>query len=79
MAKQKHWVVTASAKRPLRAIAKDLRDAGLQDVRVLKEVGVVTGKASDTVVPKLRKVAGVADVAADVPVDVGPPGSDKTW
>jgi hypothetical protein len=79
MAKAKTWIITTSSDRPIRDIAKDLADAGLTRSKVLKEIGCITGSAGDKTVAKLRKVRGVVDVSPDVPVDVGPPDSSKTW
>lgn len=79
MAKGSRWIITTNAKRPITDIAKDVGAAGLKGVRVLKEVGSITGSADEKVVAKLRKVRGVVDVSPDADVDIGPPGSSDTW
>jgi hypothetical protein len=79
MARKRTWIITTSEERPLRAIAKDVRDAGLEDGHVLEEVGCITGSASERVVAKVRKVRGVVDVSPDSTVDIGPPDSSETW
>jgi hypothetical protein len=79
MAKGNRWIITTNADRPIKDIAKDLGAAGLKGVRVLKEVGSITGSADEKVVTKLRKVRGVVDVSPDADVDVGPPDSSETW
>ena len=76
---KKEWVVTISGDRPIGAIARDLGTAGLTKQQVLKEIGSITGAASEKDVAKLRKVRGVADVSPSEPIDIGPPSSDKTW
>jgi hypothetical protein len=74
------WVITTSGDRSIGAIAKDLGSAGLTRRQVLKEIGSITGSASDKDVAKLRKVRGVADVSPSAPpVNIGPPDSDETW
>jgi len=79
MAKGKRWIVTTNANRSLHEVVKDLRAAGLQSVKILETMGIVTGTAAAAAVQKLRKVHGVRDVSADAPVSVGPPDSRKTW
>jgi uncharacterized protein with ACT and thioredoxin-like domain len=79
MAKGKRWIVTTNTSRSLEEVVKDLRAAGLQSVKILETMGVVTGTAAAAAVQKLRKVHGVSDVSADAPVSVGPPDSRKTW
>lgn len=79
MAETKPWIITISPDRPMRDIAKDLANAGLIGAKILKEIGSITGSATDKTVIKLRKVRGVVDVSPDMPVDVGPPDSPNTW
>lgn len=78
-AARREWIVTVSGDRPIGAIAKDLGTAGLTKQQVLKEIGSITGAASDKDVAKLRKVRGVADVSPSEPINIGPPDSDETW
>ncbi len=68
------WIITASGDRPVAAIATDLRKAGLVVSSVMAEIGVITGQCTKAQAAALRKVAGVADVSPDAPVDIGPPG-----
>lgn len=79
MTEAKSWIIAVSTDRPLQDIAKDLSDAGLLGAQVLEEINVITGKAADKSLEKLRKVRGVVDVSPDMPVDVGPPDSPTTW
>ena len=79
MPKHKRWIITTSSDRSIHEIAKDLASAGLKSGEVLEEIGSIHGTASEEVLPKLRKVRGVADVTQDTDVDVGPPGSKETW
>ena len=79
MAMKKKWIVTANSNRPINDIARDLADAGLTDIQVLKEIGSVIGSAEDETASKLRKVRGVKDVSQDISIDVGPPDSRETW
>lgn len=78
-AAKREWIVTLSGDRPIGTIAKELGTAGLTRQTVLKEIGSITGAASDKDVAKLRKVRGVADVSPSEQIDIGPPDSDKTW
>jgi len=79
MATKKKWIITAHPTHKIGDIAAKLKKAGLSGVTVNQEIGSITGEASADAREKLRKVAGVADVAADEPIDIGPPGSDQTW
>ncbi|WP_440945560.1 hypothetical protein ACSAZL_15750 [Methanosarcina sp. T3] len=79
MDKNKSWIVTTGDDRPIHEVAKDLVDAGLKDVQVLQDVGIITGSAEDDTVAKLRKVRGVKDVSADLSINIGPPDSRETW
>ncbi|MGZ5444437.1 MAG: hypothetical protein ACXW5U_25185 [Thermoanaerobaculia bacterium] len=72
----KDWVVTTSGERPIEEVAKDLRKKGLKVDYVLDAIGQITGVGSDAIAAKLRKVKGVADVSANVPVDIGPPDAE---
>jgi hypothetical protein len=76
---KKKLIVTASRDRPIHDIAKDLADAGLKDVQVLQEIGIIIGSSEDEAVAKLRKVRGVKDVSPDISIDIGPPDSRETW
>lgn len=75
----KTWVVTASGDRPLHEVAADLKKSGLKVGEVLNEIGSIIGEGGDDVARKARKVKGVADVSANVPIDIGPPNSSETW
>ena len=69
-------IVTLSGERKVRDVARDLRAAGLDVDLVLEETGIVTGTAAPGTHATLRKIQGVADVSADHPIDIGPPGSE---
>jgi hypothetical protein len=79
MAKGKKWVITTGGNRSVNEIAKDLAAAGLVGGQVLKEIGTITGSASEDSVAKLRKIPGVKDVSPDSSIDIGPPDSPETW
>ena len=68
------WIVPATGERPVAELVSDLRQAGLVVSSLLAEIGVVTGQCSKAQAAALRKVAGVADVSPDAPIDIGPPG-----
>ena len=67
------WIITASGDRPVAELVTDLRKAGLVVSSMLTEIGVITGRCTEAQAATLRKVAGVADVAPDAAVDIGPP------
>ena len=79
MPDSKAWIVTTSSDRPMTEIANDLKEAGFSIGQVLEEVGSITGEAGDETVAKVRSITGVVDVSPDVPIDIGPPGSPRTW
>ena len=68
------WIITATGERPVSELVAALRKAGLVVGTVMAEIGVITGRCSKAQAAALRKLPGVADVAADAPVDIGPPG-----
>lgn len=79
MSDAKSWIVTMSGDRPVEDVARDVVRSGLVVSGILDAVGVITGSASDKVAANLRKIRGVADVSPDVPMDLGPPDSGRTW
>lgn len=68
-------IITLSGDRPIDKVADDLRAAGLNVEQVLEFTGTVTGSAHPQIAEQLRSIPGVADVSADHPVDIGPPGT----
>lgn len=79
MGARKAFNITVEDSRPLHLVQQDLEAAGLEDVQVLEAISVITGNADEDVLPRLQSVSGVLDVAADVFIDLGPPGADVTW
>lgn len=79
MADSRTWVVTLSGERPLDSIRNDLEEAGFRTAQILEAIGVVIGECDSKVAAKLRRLAGVADVSPDSPIDLGPPDSPSTW
>ena len=69
-------IVTVSKDRNIKAIARDLKAAGLEVEGVLDAIGIVTGRADAKSITRLR---GVIDVSPDYKVDVGPPGAPISW
>jgi hypothetical protein len=72
-ADRKEWVVTlapGTAAGPARAA---LAKAGLQIDQVLDAIGVITGSGAASLGGALRKIHGVADVAGQATIDIGPP------
>ena len=79
MAGQKRWVVTLSGQRALAAVLKDLEGSGFKTEQILEAVGVITGLCSADAAVRLRKIAGVEDVAPEERIDIGPPDSPSSW
>lgn len=73
MPDQPIWIITASGERPVAELCADLRQAGLVITELMAEIGVITGHCTAAQADALRQVPGVADVAPDAPVDIGPP------
>lgn len=74
MFKNKKWIVTASGDRSLSDVKKNLTEAGFSVDKVLNEIGVITGSASEDDTDKLRAIPGVADVSPEPPpISIGPP------
>ncbi|MCX6592190.1 MAG: hypothetical protein NTZ56_11755 [Acidobacteria bacterium] len=68
-------VVTTVGDRPIESVAQDLRAAGFDVQQVLEFVESITGMAPASKVEEFRRIAGVADVTVDHPIDIGPPGA----
>jgi len=75
----RRWVVTSDGERGLAEIAADLTVQGFTTDQVLDQIGVVIGAAPDDALDRLRGVPGVADVAPETQVDIGPPDAPITW
>ena len=67
------WIITVTGDCPVADLVADLRKAGLAVASVLAEIGVVSGQCTSVQATGLRKVAGVADMSPDAPVNPGPP------
>jgi len=76
MTGKREWVITASAERPLEAVAADLAAAGLEVQHVLTDMGIVAGAADEAVVAALRSVPGVLEVSPGGVLEIGPPDTD---
>jgi len=75
--KSKHkMIVTLAGDRAIHDVTRDLKAAGFEVDQTLETIGIVTGSAHPKSVAKLKSVPGVGEVAADHPVDIGPPDSD---
>jgi hypothetical protein len=79
MAAHKQWIVTLSGDRPAAEVRQALSEHGFEVDQALEEIGVLTGRSDDATADKARGVSGVADVAADSSIDIGPPDADPTW
>ena len=79
MADKKKWVVSISGDRPINEVKKKLTEAGFAVEQVLDEIGSITGSAGDSVAKSVRSIPGVADVAPETSIDIGPPDAPVTW
>jgi hypothetical protein len=75
----KRWIVTASPDHAFGEVAGAVAQAGLRIEQRLDDIGVLVGMADEETAKRLRTVAGVADVSPDEAIDIGPPGSPRTW
>ena len=66
-------IVTTSGAKPVAEVAAALKKAGFEVGEVMHEIGIISGRAAKSSVGALRKTAGVADIAPDSAVSVGPP------
>ncbi|EHJ91506.1 hypothetical protein [Vreelandella boliviensis] len=79
MAKIALWIITISDDQSINDIATRLSAEGLIIREVLKEIGCITGAADDVTVERLKHIQGVVDIAPDIQIGMGPPGSEETW
>ncbi|CAN0572017.1 unnamed protein product [Ectocarpus sp. 12 AP-2014] len=79
MANIELWIVTISSDQSISEIATRLSAEGLTIRDILEEIGCITGSADNVTVERLKKIQGVVDIAPDIQIDTGPPGSDSTW
>lgn len=79
MANIELWIVTISSDQSINEIASRLSAEGLTIRDVLEELGCITGSADIATADRLKHIQGVVDIAPDIQIDMGPPGSDETW
>lgn len=79
MPKTTLWIITISDAQSISDIAARLSAEGLTVKEILEEIGCITGAADDVTAERLKRVEGVVDIAPDMQIDVGPPGSEETW
>jgi hypothetical protein len=79
MAKKPRWTVTSAGSRSLKDVRQDLLAAGFDVEETMDAIGVITGRGDAAVAKKIAKIKGVSAVEADSNIDIGPPGSKKTW
>jgi hypothetical protein len=73
MSGSRRVIVTTSGDRGLADVRADLEARGFAAEQVLEATGILIGAAADGDVAELRDVPGVADVAPDEEVNIGPP------
>ena len=77
MADQNKWIVTLSAGHSPEGLRRELSETGFHVDQVLEAIGVVVGEATADIAAKVRSLPGIADVARESSVDIGPP--DRSW
>lgn len=73
------WIITISSDQSIKDIATRLRAEGLTIKDVLEEIGCITGSADTATADRLKKIEGVIDIAPDMQIELGPPGSEEAW
>jgi hypothetical protein len=73
MAANRTWIVTASPQHRLADLASKLAGAGFVVEQMLEAIGCITGRADPALLATLRAIDGVADIAPNASVDIGPP------
>lgn len=61
-----------AARRPS-VIAKKIEAAGLRNMQVLGEIGIVTGEATPAVAEKIRALKGILHVEDSAEIQLPPP------
>lgn len=79
MEKIELWIVTISSDQSIKEIATRLSAEGLTIRDILEEIGCITGSADTATADRLKNIEGVVDIAPDMQIEVGPPGSEETW
>jgi len=75
----RNWVVTLAAGDDAAKVASSLERAGFEIDQQMSEIGVITGRSNHEVAERARNLPGVADIAPESPIDIGPPGSPESW
>ena len=70
MSESKDWLVTVDLEASFDPIVQSLKEHGFEVSQALSEVGCITGKASASLVKKLRNIQGVIDISKDFPVEI---------
>lgn len=72
--------VTVKHGAALAEVAKQLVSHGFKVDQVLGEIGVIVGSAPRVALERLLRVDGVADIAEQPQIDIGPPTEGgQTW
>ena len=65
MPEDKAFIVSVSASANLKEVESALRSRGLQVSEVFQTLGMVSGKASKSLLPDLEAIEGVIDIEED--------------
>lgn len=79
MQKIKLWIITISSDQSITDIAARLKAEGMTIRDLLEDIGCITGAADNATAQRLKHIEGVVDIAPDMQIEIGQPGSDETW
>lgn len=79
MQKIELWIITISSDQSMTEIAARLKAEGLTIRDLLEDIGCITGAADNATAERLKHIEGVVDIAPDMHMGIGQPGSNETW
>lgn len=79
MQKIKLWIITISSDQSITDIAARLKAEGMTIRDLLEDIGCIIGAADNATAQRLKHIEGVVDIAPDMQIEIGQPGSDETW
>ncbi|RUR31672.1 hypothetical protein [Vreelandella nanhaiensis] len=79
MQKIELWIITISSDQSITDIAARLKAEGLTIRDLLEDIGCITGAADNATAERLKHIEGVVDIAPDMQIEIGQPGSNETW
>ena len=62
------WLITVSPEAVMSELLARLAGLGFEVTTVLRELDLIAGRCSVELLPQLRAIAGVIDIAPDTPI-----------